>query len=153
MTLDEDEAELLRRLTSEMQTVLEQELKDDDPVLERLFPAASEDPAEAREYRTMVGGELKSNKLEAVVRVRQALGDHDATETTLDEADVQAWLVALNDMRLALGVVLDVDEEKMSAEIDPDDPEGASLSVLHWLGWVQGSILDAITAPNVEEEA
>jgi hypothetical protein len=38
-----------------------------------------------------------------------------------------------------------VTEEKMSGDIDPDDPEAAALSVLHWLGWVQGTILEAIT--------
>jgi hypothetical protein len=51
----------------------------------------------------------------------------------------------LTDLRLAIGTRLDVTEEKMSDDIDPDDPEAAALSVLHWLGWVQGTILEAIT--------
>jgi hypothetical protein len=140
----EDEAELLRRLLAEMETLLASR-SDRDPVVGRLFPRAYEKRKEEGSYRALVGDELVSTKKANLRTAGDMLGQEGAAEAALSEDQAEAWLALLTDLRLAIGMRLDVTEEKMSEDIDPDDPEAAALSVLHWLGWVQGTILEAIT--------
>jgi hypothetical protein len=140
----EDEAELLRRLLAEMEALLASG-SDRDPVVGRLFPRAYEKKKEEESYRSLVGDELVSHKKANLRTAGDMLGPEGAAEAALSEDQAEAWLALLTDLRLAIGTRLDVTEEKMSEDIDPDDPEAAALSVLHWLGWVQGTILEAIT--------
>ncbi|MGH3919863.1 MAG: DUF2017 family protein, partial [Pseudonocardiaceae bacterium] len=62
----------------------------------------------------------------------------------LSDEQAQAWLAALNDVRLALGTVLDVTED-MPDELAPDDPRAPHLGVYHWLTWVQESLIQAVS--------
>jgi hypothetical protein len=140
----EDEAELLRRLLAEMESLLASR-SERDPVVGRLFPRAYEGKKEEESYRSLVGDELVSTKKANLRAAGDMLGEEGAAEAALSEDEAEAWLALLTDLRLAIGTRLDVTEEKMSEDIHPDDPEAAALSVLHWLGWVQGTILDAIT--------
>lgn len=61
----------------------------------------------------------------------------------LTDEQAQAWLSALNDVRLALGTVLEVTEE-MPDELPADDPRAPHLVVYHWLTWVQESLIQAL---------
>lgn len=137
--LEDDERELLRRLTHEMKTLLEADISRDDEVVQRLFPDAYEDPEDAMAYRELVGSQLSDVKLEALSSVRAALDE--PTIGPLSEEDTTAWLSVLTDLRLAIGVRLEVTEETMETETDPGHPDAAAYSVLHWLGWVQESVL------------
>ena len=47
-------------------------------------------------------------------------------------------------MRLALGVRLEVSEEDMGREPDPDDPNAPAFAVLHWLGWLQETMVEKL---------
>jgi len=140
----DDEAELLRRLLAEMESLLGGGAQR-DPVVGRLFPPAYESKKEEESYRALVGDELISTKKANLRTAADMLGQDGSAEADLSEDETEAWLALLTDLRLAIGTRLDVTEEKMSEDIDPDDPDAASLSVLHWLGWVQGTILEAIT--------
>ena len=140
----EDEAELLRRLLAEMETLLAAG-SDRDPVVGRLFPRAYEEKKDEESYRALVGDELVSAKKANVRTAGDMLGREGAAEAALSQEQTEAWLALLTDLRLAIGMRLDVTEEKMSEDIDSEDPDAAALSVLHWLGWVQGTILEAIT--------
>ena len=64
--------------------------------------------------------------------------DGGKIELTPEQAD--AWLAALNDVRLALGTALDVSED-MPDELPPDDPRAAHLGVYHWLTFVQDALV------------
>ncbi|MBV8541358.1 MAG: DUF2017 domain-containing protein [Pseudonocardiales bacterium] len=64
----------------------------------------------------------------------------------LSDEQAQAWLSALNDVRLALGTVLEVTED-MPDELPPEDPRAAHLVVYHWLTWVQESLIQALAGP------
>ncbi|MDQ3760188.1 MAG: DUF2017 domain-containing protein [Actinomycetota bacterium] len=61
----------------------------------------------------------------------------------LSDEQAQAWLSALNDVRLALGTVLEVTDD-MPEELPPDDPRAPHLGVYHWLTWVQESLIQAL---------
>jgi hypothetical protein len=136
--IERDEAELLRHLLTELQVLLEADVPREDPVVSRIFPDAFEEEEDRRAYRDMVDEDLRAQKLEAMRTVRDTLEG-----ATLSDDQVDAWLVTLTDMRLAIGTRLGVDEETMAAEIDPDDPRNASMAVLHWLGFLQESIVQA----------
>ena len=61
------------------------------------------------------------------------------TEHPLTSDEAQAWLGALNDLRLALGTRLDVTEDwhAQAAALDPDDPALVLFSVYDWLSMLQ----------------
>ena len=138
LRLDEAEADLLRNLSRELRSLLV--ASEEDAVARRLFPDAYEREEDSRAYRELVDEELLRAKLDAVDRVTATLGSGDTTRP-LSSEDVTAWLTTLTDMRLALGTRLDVDEAKMRADLDPNDGSSAPMAILHWLGWVQESIL------------
>jgi hypothetical protein len=140
--LAREESELLRRLCDEMRALLAGGADGNDPVLGRLFPDAYEQPEEARAYRELVGDDLRRSKVTALEGLARDLGGGEVdAELGLDAAET--WLTALNDMRLAIGTRLNVDEERMAAELDERDPQAPAMSILHWLGWLQQSLLEA----------
>ncbi len=144
VSFDADEATLLRNLLEEMRLLLEADIPRGDAVIGRLFPQAYEDPDEEASYREMVGGQLHDAKRNGLRIARDALGEKGAATVRVGPEETDAWLALLTDLRLAIGTRLDVDEEKMSAAIDPADPEAPAYAVLHWLGWVQASILEEV---------
>jgi hypothetical protein len=148
---DKTEPQLLRELLAEMKLLLEADIPRADPVIARLFPDASDDPEEAETYRDLVGEELKANKVEALRVVTARLGKRGPLRTSIPENEWDAWLALLTDMRLAIGTRLQITEEKMEQELDPDDPDAPAMSVLHWLGWVQGSMLATIQQEDEDD--
>jgi hypothetical protein len=72
--------------------------------------------------------------------------------TLLDAEAAQAWLRGLNDARIALGIRLEItvdtllDYELDEAMLqDPSSPRVFQLSVYSYLGYLQDSLLNAIT--------
>jgi hypothetical protein len=140
VSLGSDEAAVLRGLVGEMKTLLEGDNREDE-VTRRLFPDAYDEPSDALKFRELVHDDLKASKAEALDVVQKVLGSHGKVDASLAPGEVEAWLTVLTDMRLAIGTRVGVDEEKMSAELDPGDPEAGALAALHWLGWLQESLL------------
>jgi hypothetical protein len=118
----------------------------DDPVLARLLPDAySDDPEAAGEFRKYTEPALRSAKYEVGQQVLDTLPEAGGRiQLTKDQA--LAWLKALNDVRLALGVRLGVTEEfeEQWARLKPDDPQWAAYEVYAWLGAVQESLVQAL---------
>jgi hypothetical protein len=139
-SLDADERSLLLGLLDEMQALLE-EPGLSDPVSQRLFPDAYDNETQATAFHELVGNELRDNKVNAVRTMKDRLKGRGPLETSIPEDEVLAWLTGITDLRLAIGTRIDVTEEMMSADLDPEDPVAPALSVLHWLGWLQESIL------------
>lgn len=146
LQLDEQEAGILRELLKEMRMLLEADIPPADEVLQRLFPRAHEDDGEEEAYRELVGDELRTVKLEAARVVQESLGTSGPADMSLSRDEAESWLRLLNDIRLAIGTRLEVDDEKMGREYDPNDPEAPALAILHWLGWLQGSMLEELSA-------
>lgn len=142
LVLEAEEADLLRRLCAELRSLIATyEDGGSDPVAERLFPSAYEDPADQRAFRDLVGDDLEREKLRALEAVDSSLAR--GPDVTIAADDLSAWLATLTDLRLAIGVRLEVDETRMSSEVDRTDPDAPALTVLHWLGWVQEGILSS----------
>lgn len=141
--MEVQEADLLRHLIDEMKLVLDADIEA-DPVTKRLFPDAYDDPGRAEEFAGLVGDELRAHKAEALRVVRDRLGPRGGLAASIPDEETDAWLTLLTDLRLAIGTRLDVTEDTMSEELDPGHPDAAAMSVLHWLGWVQESLIDQL---------
>ncbi len=142
VSLDEQEAGILRGLTAEMRLLLEADVPAEDDVMQRLFPPAHDDADEQRAYEELVGSELRRAKLEALETVERVVAGEGGVDIDLPDEEVDEWLRLVNDLRLAIGTRLEVDDAKMEKPFDPNDPEAPALSVLHWLGWLQGAMLE-----------
>jgi len=118
----------------------------EDPVLSRLLPDGyRDDPEASQEFRRYTESSLRSAKQEAAQVMLDTLpGDGGRIRLNSDQA--QAWLKALNDVRLALGVRLNVTEEFESQwdQLGADDPQRAAFEVYAWLGAVQESLVQAL---------
>jgi hypothetical protein len=130
------EVALLRELLDELETLLED---PEDPGLRRLFPPAHTDRENEEQYRSLVGDQLLSGRTKALATVRDTL---DRDTLAPDEAD--AWLRALNDVRLVLGTRLDVSEEIDWEAVDLQDARGRDLAVYGYLSWLQEQLVEAL---------
>ena len=63
----------------------------------------------------------------------------------LSGEEAEAWLRALNDLRLVLGTRLDVQEGSLLDGIDSDDPDAAGLAVYAYLSWLQEQLVEALS--------
>jgi len=142
LTLEEFEAEILRRLAVEMRLLLEADVPDSDPVVQRLFPRAYDAADDEAAFRQMIGDDLREIKSRTLDEVAAALGTEGGCEVILARDEVDGWLTLLTDLRLSIGARLDVDEQRMAAEVDPGDPDAVALSILHWLGYLQGILVE-----------
>jgi hypothetical protein len=120
----------------------------DDPVLARLLPdfATGEDDAEqvSAALRSMREPELIEAKQAAIATVL-ATCPGGGGRIELAPPQAEQWLSAVNDVRLALGVALEVTED-MPEHLPADDPRADHLPVYHWLTWLQDSLVTTMTA-------
>jgi hypothetical protein len=118
----------------------------EDPVLARLLPDGyRDDPEAAGEFRKYTESGLRSAKQQAAQEMLDTLPEAGGKiQLTHDQA--HAWLKALNDVRLALGVRLGVTEEfeEQWNRLPADDPQWAAYEVYAWLGAVQESLVQAL---------
>lgn len=128
----------------------------DDPILSRLLPSfhridgeegadkaskAEQDSAAAlRSLHEPELLDLKSGVAAVVLDTCPPTGGK--IRLSLEQAD--AWLSAVNDVRLALGTTLEISDD-MPDELPDDDPRSPHLSVYHWLTWLQESLVIALS--------
>ena len=118
----------------------------DDPVLARLLPDAySDDPEAAGEFRRYTEHGLRSGKLASARTVLDTLPE-DGGRVRLSADEAQAWLRSLNDVRLALGVRLEVseDREAMLEQASQGGPQAAGLWIYDWLTLLQETLVEAL---------
>ena len=121
----------------------------DDPALQRLLPDAyAEDAAAAGEFRRLMDGDLRRLKVEALDAMRGSVvpAPEEGARLQLSDEQAETWLQAINDIRLVLGVRLDVTEDmtEMYERLPADDPRASLLAVYDWLGWLQESLVKAV---------
>jgi hypothetical protein len=116
----------------------------ENPVLARLFPDAYEDDQSAREFRRYTESSLHEKKEQAIVRLLSSLPGIGEADIDLDLAGIDEWMRAINDLRLALGVVLEIDEDYDArfADVSENDPLFITVHVFYWLGWLQQNLIE-----------
>ena len=152
VSLSIQEADLLTGLPADLRRLL----ADPDPgetrsgVHRRLFPRAYLDPTEEEaeaEWQRLMHEDLLAQKLQTLDVLEAALTraerGRDVT-VELDAEESAAWLGALNDLRLALGTILEVTEELDLSTVAPDDPRASGYHVYGWLTWLQGELIEAL---------
>ena len=135
-----------------------------DSAVKRLFPAASEDPELAAEYRRLGQQDLADGKLADLRRVMRTLDGtgEGHSEVVLDEDGALAMLRALNDVRIVLAdrlglqrdgdfdtvrMLQQIGEQVEDAEPSPDAEPGGSdivIAVYELLSWLPESLLRAL---------
>lgn len=116
----------------------------EDPALQRLLPDAyGDDEAAAAEFRRLMDGELRRHKATALERL---LAGSREPSLRLSADDAEAWLRGLNDIRLVLGVRLDVQEDMdaLVATLVADDPRLPLLYAYDRVTRLQDAMLDAL---------
>jgi hypothetical protein len=119
----------------------------DDPVLARLLPDGyRDDPEAAREFRAFTESGLRSAKMAAAATVLETL-PQGGGRVKLSTEQAEAWLRALNDVRLALGVRLGVtdDFDGLNEELSSEDPRSAYVWIYQWLAYLQESLVLALS--------
>ena len=126
----------------------------EDEVLHRLLPNAYADAVDASEFRRYTESTLRSKKQAHAISMRIHLKSADDGIVDLDHDTANAWLGAINDIRLALGVRLKVENgsQEHLEILAPDDPLRGVYSVYTWLGWLQESLLSALIDDADEDE-
>jgi len=133
--LSDEERNLLRNLCDEVRELL----TTDEPSLRRLFPPAYlDDDEKEAEYQSLMRADLLATHQASLETLEKTA---DATE--LDEAELSAWMAALNQVRLVLGTSLDVSEET-ELDVDPENPLAFSYAVYGFLGYLQEEVVTAL---------
>ena len=119
----------------------------EDPVLNRLLPNAYADPEAADEFRKYTEPRLRQIKQQHLMYLREQLVfpvDHELPKADIAITDAQQWLIAINDVRLALAVRLNVNPESFERfENLPDtDPQKSLFAVYFWLGGIQEKLIE-----------
>ena len=146
--LAQDEVAILRGLPDQLRSVLAE--GGDEPVNQRLFPPAYLDVADIEhdaEFHRLMHDDLVTEKLANLDLVTDTLarGSTSVRRWTVELTDEEAtaWLGVLNDLRLALGVRLDITED-FDGDVDDTDPRAPALRLLSYLGWLEEQLLEAL---------
>ncbi|MFK3979998.1 DUF2017 domain-containing protein [Micromonospora sp. NPDC050397] len=151
-TFTADDVRVLRKVAGEVVGLLTDGFDHDDPVVGRLFPDIyPDDPGNSAEFRRYTEGDLKTGKIDQAGAILAALPSESGGEVRLDAEAAEAWLRALNDARLAMGVRLEIkdgtdlgDELDEAILTDPTSSRVFQLSVYAYLGYLQESLLNAL---------
>lgn len=137
-----EEIDAVRAILGEVTELLTESPRA-DPAISRLFPDIyRDDPGEAAELRQYTENDLKKAKLEAAGIVLDTL----AEKTTLTPDQADAWLRALNDARLALGIRLGVhDDFELESEYqEATGSRAVQISMYSYLTYLQDSLIESL---------
>jgi hypothetical protein len=138
LELDAEERALLAEIGEELRGLLDE--RPDDPSLRRLYPPAHEDDQLEREFRELTRSQLTAGRERAIETLERTA--HNELLST-EEAD--AWLRALNDLRLLLGTRLDVTEDYDWDALDSSTPRAPELALYAYLSWLQEQLVACST--------
>lgn len=146
VTLPVEEADLLRDLPGRLRGLLENP-DFSDRCVQRLFPTTYSDPEKEAEHRRLLGDYLIQSKLRCVEAFELSLKSSTLrrrrVELRITAGDFELWLGFVNDMRLLLGTELDIHDDNWSLTFDVAHPRVQDLALLHYLSWLEESLLHA----------
>ena len=161
LDLEEIEVELLNSLIGQMLELLHDPVEDEhsdplaklvglngptvissDPVLARLFPDAyPDDESNSADFRRFTQPDLQRQKLANAQIVRDNLAAFPG-EYEISPSNLNAWLLTINDLRLALGTRIGLDNE---TEVQLGDESLTPIfGIYDWLTGLQGSLIEII---------
>jgi hypothetical protein len=135
------ERDVLRTLPGQLRALVVGGDAREDPALRRLYPAAYlDDPTAAAEFDGVVRDDLTEQRLAAIDTMTRTLD-----ERRLNREEVEAWLAAINDLRLVLGVRLAVTEESEPRDFAGDEDDEASFALYAYLSMLEEEIVEALS--------
>jgi hypothetical protein len=140
LRLTPDERTILRGLPDQLRNLIENEDPTSDPAMARLYPPAYEDdPIRNLEFERMAGDELTSQRLSSISAME---GSIDAD--LLTEEQLLSWLGVLNDLRLVLGMRLEITEATTEDDFAAGDPRASTFALYGYLTWLVDAIVRAL---------
>lgn len=137
ITLPMHDRSLLEQLVPQLRERIEQH----DPDTWRFFPNPyPQHEKAADEYSSLIGDDLKNRHLEALDTLMETL-----EAKRLEEDQMNAWMHAVNHLRLFIGTRLDVSEESELEDFAGNDEEMMLFSMYVYLGEVLWLIVRAIS--------
>ena len=140
---DDPFAQLMAASIGNLEARIEQ---PEDPVLNRLLPNAYADAESAAEFRKYTESSLRLVKQTHLMYLRQQLVfpvDHELPKADIAVTDPTQWLIAINDLRLALAVRLAIKNDSFQEyeAMKDADPQKPLFAVYFWLGGIQESLI------------
>ena len=140
---DDPFAQLMAASLGDLESPISQ---PEDPVLRRLLPNAYSDIESADEFRKYTEPAVRKLKQDHLFYLREQLVfpvDHELPKADISITDPTQWLIAINDLRIALAVRLEIDEDGYKKyELMPDsDPQKHLHAVYYWLGAIQENLI------------
>ena len=140
VSLETYERDLLKRLPLQLRELLQSTEPEHAGALVRLFPPAYlEDPEKNAEFEQL----MRSDLVERKVAVAEMLSE-TADAAVLTEAQLAAWMGAINDIRLVIGTQLDIREDRDPDEIDEDDPRFPAVMLYGYFTHLLTELVDAL---------
>jgi hypothetical protein len=129
-----------RRVLTDLLTQLRDNIlgATDDERFRRLFPVAyHQDPEHDVEYQRLMHGELLASRLDAL-STTVTLFERDTVSDSIDVTgpELDSLTRSLNDLRLVIGTLLDVQEDDYDDPPSADDPAFAHFQLYGYLGWL-----------------
>ena len=152
MRLEDVEVELLRSMQQALRETLESG-EPTDAVVRRLFPPTVVADEEADEQlRAMLRDDLLTGRLRGLDALVELLDRGrwrgSTLQVELEDDEAQLVLGVLNDLRLAIGARIDI--ENLDREgVDPEDPVTYRLAVMDHFAWLQECLLRVLDPPSV----
>ena len=142
LNLPTDERSLLRELPRQLVAGLEL-LEAGETVsdgVRRILPTANPtDPEQESAFVARHRAALLAHHMDALDIV-----SNTADSSRLNEVEIDGWLTAITDLRLALGVMLGVTEEEH--RLDPDAPDYADWVCYHYLSFLQNEVIEVLSS-------
>ena len=141
VNLDVEERELIHRLMGEFRSLLNEPEVGDDR-MRRLYPTAYHQPGDHEldaEFQRLMHEELLSSRLKGLDVIDAVLKPHadpSRPAQLLTEAQMSAFMQALNGLRLVLGTMIDVGEDHDLDSMADDHPLIGEFHLYDFLSWV-----------------
>lgn len=109
-----------------------------DENLKRLFPTAyHQDPKHDEEYQRLMRDDLLASRLQSLGTATAVLSRETINNATmLSDQELDEFARAINNLRLVIGTVLDIDESDIDVDLDENDPDDQRLMLYGYLGWL-----------------
>ena len=139
LRLPDEERQFLKSLVPQVREVIE-DPDPDDPALARLYPDAYPDDEQRQaEYRLLAQVELVDSHLRALAELESS-----ASADRLNEDQANAWMRAINEVRLVLGTRLEITEDGDERPTSWDDPRMPAFAAYGYLSELQWELIEAL---------